>query len=145
MMPITPALDRVRLLAGSLQSRFSLDRDSRRVLIWREPGSQYRLSNIVKKNHCGRDGPMVWAGIMADGHTNLYLFDRDTLIDQRSLDEILAPYARLSHGAYKPNFIFMDDNARPHRTQLEDEYLHLVDIQSLKWPAMFPDLNTIEH
>ncbi|GFY14188.1 hypothetical protein TNCV_3613771 [Trichonephila clavipes] len=33
--------------------RFRLDSDSRRVLIWREPESLHRFSNIVEKDHYG--------------------------------------------------------------------------------------------
>lgn len=127
------------------ESRFSLDSDSRRVLIWREPGSRYQPSNIVEKDHYGGGGLMVWAGIMADGRTDLHVFDRGTLTGQRYRDEILAPYVRLFRGAYGPNFLFMDDNARPHRAQLVDDYLESENIQRLEWPAMSPDLNPIEH
>ncbi|KAJ4435227.1 hypothetical protein ANN_23805 [Periplaneta americana] len=39
----------------------------------------------------------------------------------------------------------MDDNARPHRANLVDEYLEGEDIQRMDWPAMSSDLNPIEH
>ncbi|GFY08141.1 transposable element Tcb2 transposase [Trichonephila clavipes] len=77
-----------------------LDSDSRRIPIWREPGSQYRPSNIIEKDHLGRSGLMVWSGIMADGHTDLYVFDRCAQANQRYKNEILAPYVRLFRGEY---------------------------------------------
>ncbi|GFU72479.1 transposable element Tc3 transposase [Trichonephila clavipes] len=42
-------------------------------------------------------------------------------------------------------FLFMDDNARPHRENIVDECLQLEDITCMDWPAYSPDLNPIEH
>ncbi|GBM32053.1 hypothetical protein AVEN_127391-1 [Araneus ventricosus] len=41
--------------------------------------------------------------------------------------------------------IFMDDNARPHRTRLMRSYLESETIPQMAWPARSPDLNLIEH
>ncbi|GFX13629.1 DDE_3 domain-containing protein [Trichonephila clavipes] len=43
------------------------------------------------------------------------------------------------------DFLFMDDNARPHRANIVDECLQSVDITRMDWPAYSPDLNPIEH
>ncbi|UYV63858.1 hypothetical protein LAZ67_2005841, partial [Cordylochernes scorpioides] len=74
------------------ESRFSLNTDSRRVFICREPGTRYH------------------------------------------------PKIKLVH-----NLIFMDDNARPHRARLVNEYLQSENIRRMDWPARSPDLNPIEH
>ncbi|GFX86972.1 DDE_3 domain-containing protein [Trichonephila clavipes] len=79
---------------------------------------------------------MVWVGIMADGHTNLYVFDRGTLTGQWYRDDILVPYVKLFYGAYEPNPIFMDDNTLPHRDQLDNEYLQSEHIERLEWVTM---------
>ncbi|GFY25128.1 transposable element Tcb2 transposase [Trichonephila clavipes] len=42
-------------------------------------------------------------------------------------------------------FLFMDDNARPHRINIVDEYLQYEDITRMDWPAYSPDLNPIEY
>ncbi|GFT25318.1 transposable element Tcb1 transposase [Trichonephila clavipes] len=42
-------------------------------------------------------------------------------------------------------FLFMDDNARPHRANIVDECLQSEDITRLDWPAYSPDMNPIEH
>ncbi|GFX73667.1 transposable element Tcb2 transposase [Trichonephila clavipes] len=47
--------------------------------------------------------------------------------------------------AIGPDFIFMDDNARPHRTLAVEELLESEDITRMDWPAYSPDLNPIEH
>ncbi|GFT12624.1 transposable element Tcb1 transposase [Trichonephila clavipes] len=43
------------------------------------------------------------------------------------------------------DFLFMDDNARPHRANIVDECLQSEDITRMDWPAYSPDLNPIEH
>ena len=43
-----------------------------------------------------------------------------------------------------PYFIFMDDNARPHRDYLLDDYLEREYIQRMDRPVMSPDMNPIE-
>ncbi|GFS73833.1 transposable element Tcb1 transposase [Trichonephila clavipes] len=42
-------------------------------------------------------------------------------------------------------FLFMNDNARPHRANIVDECLQSEDITRMDWLAYSPDLNPIEH
>jgi transposase len=43
------------------------------------------------------------------------------------------------------NVLLMDNNARPHRAKIVDQYLEQVGVQGLPWPACSLDLNPIEH
>lgn len=43
------------------------------------------------------------------------------------------------------NFIFMDNNARPHRARRVEEVLEEGHIRRLNCPANSPDMNPIEH
>ncbi|GBN66926.1 hypothetical protein AVEN_67930-1 [Araneus ventricosus] len=81
------------------ESRFTLNTDSRRTFIWREPGSRYLSSNVLEIDHYGGVGLMVWADIMLDGRTPLHVFERGAVTGVRYRDEILEPYVRLFRGA----------------------------------------------
>lgn len=56
-------------------------------------------------------------------------------------DQFVRPYA----SAVGPDFILMDDNARPDRAHVTDAYLAREKTVRMDWPARSPDLNPIEH
>ncbi|GFX66771.1 piezo-type mechanosensitive ion channel component 1 [Trichonephila clavipes] len=70
---------------------------------------------------------------------------KGSVTGDRYWEEVLLPHVRLFKGAIGPDFIFMDDNARPHRTLAVEELLESEDITRMDWPAYSPDLNHIEH
>ncbi|GBO03204.1 hypothetical protein AVEN_228326-1 [Araneus ventricosus] len=117
------SMDQWAIVLFTDESRFSLNTDSRREFIWREPGTRYLPSNVRVIDHYGGGGLIVSAGIMLDGRTPLHVFERGTLTGVRYRDEILEPYVRLFRGAVGPELILMDDNAKPHRAHLVDEFL----------------------
>ncbi|GFX03923.1 transposable element Tc1 transposase [Trichonephila clavipes] len=82
---------------------------------------------------------------MLDGGTLLHIFERGSVTGVRYRDEILEPYVCLFRSACGPEFILMDDNARPHVALLVDEFLESEDIRRMDWPAKSPDLKPIEH
>jgi hypothetical protein len=52
--------------------------------------------------------------------------------------------SRLTNGSCaRP--VYMNDNARPHRSRAVTAYLQSEAVTSVPWPAMSPDLNHIEH
>ncbi|GFY36777.1 transposable element Tcb2 transposase [Trichonephila clavipes] len=126
------------------ESRFSTRSDSQRVLIWREIGTRF-YTNIKERHHYGGPGVLVRGGIILNGKTKLQIFDRGSVTGHRYCEEVLLPHVRLFRGAIGPDFIFMDDNARPHRTLAVEELLESEDITRMDWPAYSPDLNPIEH
>ncbi|GFV01454.1 DDE_3 domain-containing protein [Trichonephila clavipes] len=90
-------------------------------------------------------GILVWAGISLCGHTDLHVFHGGTVTGLRYRDEILDPYVRPYAAAIGNDFILMDDNARPHRARIVEEYLEDHGLDRMEWPARSPDLNPIEH
>ena len=93
----------------------------------------------------GKGSVMVWAGIVVNGNTDLYVIENGTLAALRYCNEVLYQFVRLYAGAIGPEFILMDDNASPHRAQVTNAYLEHETIVRMDWPARSPDLNPIEH
>ncbi|GFX93061.1 transposable element Tcb1 transposase [Trichonephila clavipes] len=60
-------------------------------------------------------------------------------------DVILEQHVRLFRGAMGAEFLFVDDNDRPHNANIVDECLQSEGIIRMDWPAYSPDLNPIEH
>ena len=54
---------------------------------------------------------MVWAGISAQGKTDLHVIDNGTLTAERYVNEILDVHVRPYAGAIGPDFSLIDDNA----------------------------------
>ncbi|GFU92086.1 transposable element Tcb2 transposase [Trichonephila clavipes] len=127
------------------ESRFSTRSDSQRVLVWREIGTRFYTTNIKERHRYGGPGVFVRGGIMLNGRTELHIFDRGSVNGDRYCEEVLLSHVRLFRGDIGPDFIFMDDNARPHRTLAVEALLESEDITRMDWPAFFPDLNHIEH
>ncbi|GFY18789.1 transposable element Tcb2 transposase [Trichonephila clavipes] len=117
-------------------TRFDLERDR---------DTRFYTSNIEERHHYGGPGVLVWGGIMLNGRTELHIFDRGYVTGDRYCEEVLVPHVRLFRGAIGPDFLFMDDNARPHRTLAVEELLESEDITRMDWTAYSPDLNPIEH
>ncbi|GFU74506.1 transposable element Tcb2 transposase [Trichonephila clavipes] len=127
------------------ESRFSLSRDSHRILIWRERGSRNNPSNIIERDRYGGRGVLVWGGIMLGSRTDLHIVDTGSVNGIRYCKEILLPFVRIFRGAMGLQFLFMDDNAPCHRTVAAEQLLESEYIERMDWPARSPDLNPIEH
>ncbi|GFW99368.1 transposable element Tcb1 transposase [Trichonephila clavipes] len=126
------------------ESRFSLQSDFRWTLIWKAPGTRYHQENTIERHRYGGAGWLVWGGIILGSRTDLHV-QSVTMIGHIYRDIILEQHVRLFRGAMGAEFLFMDDNARPHRANIVDECLQLEDITRMDWPAYSPDLNPIEH
>lgn len=84
-------------------------------------------------------------GVRIQGKTGLHIFQNGPVTGVRYRDEILDPNVRSCHGAVRPVFILLDDNATPHRARSVDQCLEAEAIEHLDWPAQFPNLNSVEH
>ncbi|GFV68613.1 transposable element Tc3 transposase [Trichonephila clavipes] len=125
-------------------SRFSLLSDSRRTLIWRAPGTRYHQENTIERHRYGGAGWLVWGGIILGSRIDLHV-QSVTMTGHIYRDVNLEQHVRLFRGAMGAEFLFMDDNARPHLANIVDECLQSEDITRMDWPEYSPDLNPTEH
>ncbi|GFY21824.1 transposable element Tcb2 transposase [Trichonephila clavipes] len=104
------------------ESSFSLQSDSDRTLIWRPLGTRYHQENSMERHRYGGAGWLVWGGIILGSRTDLHV-QSVTMTGHIYRDVILEQHVRLYRGAMGAEFLFMDDNARPHRANIVDECL----------------------
>ncbi|GFT04850.1 transposable element Tcb2 transposase [Trichonephila clavipes] len=71
------------------ESRFSLECDTRRVLVWRDRGTRNNPAFVRERSQYRRAGWMVFGGISIGGHTDLHIIRNGTLTGRRYADEIL--------------------------------------------------------
>lgn len=137
-------LGRWRWVIFTDETRFGLVSDDRRQRVWREPGRQQRL-NFPREVVPYEGGTvMFWGGIMFNRRTPLIRVPQ-TMTSQIYMENIITPIIYPLRNELGANFVFMDDNARPHRAVRVQEALEAGQITRLNWPANSPDMNPIEH
>ncbi|GFW10635.1 transposable element Tcb1 transposase [Trichonephila clavipes] len=122
--------------------RFSLQSDSHRTLIGERQVPVTTMRTPL--NYTGGAGWLVWGGIILGSRTDLHV-QNVTMTGHIYRDVILDQHVRLFRCAMGAEFLFMDDNARPHRANIAEECLQSGDITRMDWPAYSPDFNPIEH
>jgi transposase len=89
---------------------------------------------------------MVWGCISHDCRLDLVTIQGNLTGDQyirNVLQPVVFPHFDNHPLATRP--VYMDDNARPHRSRAVTACLQSEAVTSVLWPAMSPDLNSIEH
>ncbi|GFT43265.1 uncharacterized protein TNCV_2521111 [Trichonephila clavipes] len=124
------------------ESQFSLQSDSRLTLIWRALGTRYHQENTIERHHDSGAGWLAWGGIILGSRTDLYVH-RVTMTGHIYRDVILEQHVRLFWGAMGAEFLFMDDNARPHHVNIVDECLQSEDNTRMDWPAYFSAIESV--
>ena len=87
----------------------------------------------------------VYAGISIYGRIDLHIIRNGALISCQYRDEILRAIVVLYTAVTEVNFMLIDDNIRPHRDNLVDDFLSEVGIVRKEWPAYSRDINPLEH
>lgn len=127
------------------ESRFCLDVTDRRARVWRLPGERFHAANVSEHDIYGGGSLMVWGGISWVGRIDLQIVQNGTLTGLRYGDDIIDVHVRPYAGAIGDAFLLTDDNARPYRARVVQQYLEDETIERLDWPARSTDLNPIEH
>ncbi|GFV65425.1 DDE_3 domain-containing protein [Trichonephila clavipes] len=106
--------------------------DSKMMVI--APGTRYLQENIIERHRYGGARWLVWGGIILGSRTDLHT-QSVTMTGHIYRNVILEQHVRLFRGAMSAEFLFMDDNARPHRANIVDECFQSEDITRMDWSA----------
>ncbi|GFT42338.1 transposable element Tcb1 transposase [Trichonephila clavipes] len=107
------------------ESIFALEPDDKCIRMWRERGTRNQPQNITE--HHAFQGRSIMADISLGDRTDLHIFKRGSVTAIRYRDEVLESIVRLCAAAVGPTFVLMDNNARPHRADIVDDYLERRD------------------
>jgi transposase len=88
---------------------------------------------------------MVWGCISHDCKLDLVAIQGNLTGDQYIRDVLQPAVPHFDNHPLATRPVYMDDNARPHRSRAVTAYLRSEAVTSDPWPAMSPDLNPIEH
>lgn len=136
-----------RQVIFSDESRFCVHHVDGRLRVRRARDTRYtNLAAAAPVVPFGGGSVMVW-GAISWRHRSALILIEGSLTGQRYFQEILEevaiPFGMESVGQ---GFIFQDDNARPHRAAVvEDFHERNMDYVHMRWPSRSPDLNPIEH
>lgn len=125
-----------RRVLFSDESRFSLRSPDGRHRVWRRQGERYSSDTVVQHENFWGGSVMVWAGISLEAKTDLFILQERTLNANNYIRDILADYVVPFAPFIGREFLFMQDNARPHTARCVMRYLQEVGITRLEWPAM---------
>ncbi|GFY16285.1 transposable element Tcb1 transposase [Trichonephila clavipes] len=89
----------------------------------RERRTRNQPQNITEHNAFQGRSIKVWPEISLGDRTDLYIFKRGSVTAIWYRDEVPESIVRLCAAAVDPTFVLMDNNARPHRAHIVDDYL----------------------
>ncbi|GFV98669.1 transposable element Tcb2 transposase [Trichonephila clavipes] len=83
---------------------------------------------FTERDHYNGPGAVVCEDIMLYRWTELHVFDTGSVIGDRYCKEVILQHVHPFGDAVGLDFVFMDDNARPHRTADIQQLLGSEDI-----------------
>lgn len=131
------------------ESRMCLHGNDRRGRVYRRPGERFAQCCFAETVAYGGGSCMMWAGISLEGKTELVFVPGGGrgggLTADRYINDILLEHVVPYEGFVGEDFVLMHDNARCHTARITQQFLEEVEMRTMDWPALSPDLNPIEH
>lgn len=117
-----------------------------RLKLWIKSGQKIPDRYFTSRRQDDGKKLLIWGAIWSDGRTSLHV-TKENMNSERYLQVLEEHVYPLSFSLGDPSseWLYMDDNAPPHRSLVTREYKRSAGIRSLDWPARSPDLNPIEH
>ena len=116
-----------------------------RLYVWRTQDEAYRPECVGQHGRNVRISAMFWGCVTYSGVGTLVPVSGNMNSEKyiETLDENLWPVI-VKHFGNSP-FIFQDDNAPCHASQLTTAWKNANDLDCLDWPSQSPDINIIEN
>ena len=112
--------------------------------VWRRPGERFADATVREHDRYGGGSVMMWGGFALNFRTPLHQI-HGNLNGIAYRDDVLRCMVLPALRAIGEGAILQDDNARPHRARIVNDFLQQQQIMRMDWPARSPDLNPIEH
>ena len=125
------------------ESRFTMNHNDGRLRVWRRPGQHFIDATVQEKVVFGRFCNGL--GAFSLHHRTPLYHVQGNLNGLRYRDEILRLLAVPTLQQTGPMAVYQDDNARPHRARVVNDFLQQSGVNRMEWPACSPDLNPIEN
>ncbi|GFU34569.1 cubilin [Trichonephila clavipes] len=92
------------------------------------PRASYQLQpqNTIERHRYGGAGWLVWGGIIFGSRSDLHV--QSVTMTGHIYRDVILEHVHLFRGEMGAEFLFMDDNAHPHRANIVDECLQSEDI-----------------
>ena len=113
--------------------------------VWRHKNTAYTPRNTHPTVPYGGGSVMVWGCISHDCKLDLVTIQGNLTGDQYFRDVMQPVVPHFDNRILATRPVYMDDNAKPHRSRAVTAYLQSEAVTSVPWPAMSLDLNPIGH
>ncbi|GFV05659.1 transposable element Tcb1 transposase [Trichonephila clavipes] len=137
---VTASIDKA-ISAASVRRRLHMNGlyaqpDDKRIRIWRKQGTRNQTPKHQRTSPHSGGSIMLSAGISLGYRTHLHIFKRGSVTGLCPVSR-LSPRTHCEQQQLASTFVLMDDNARPHRADIVDDYLKSERIAHMARASIF--------